>query len=63
MTASQTAAPKPNIHHQRCAMARACGDEGSKAECMAQGRCEAPGRPEFFAFAFGVCIGAGFTIM
>jgi hypothetical protein len=30
---------------------------------MAHGRCEAPGRPEFFGFAFGVCIGAGFTFM
>jgi hypothetical protein len=28
-----------------------------------QGRCADPGSPLFFAFAFGVCDGAGFTIM
>jgi hypothetical protein len=63
VTPSQIATPTPNIHHQRWATALAWGELGSKTECMGQGRCDAPGNPEFFAFAFGVCIGAGFTIM
>jgi hypothetical protein len=36
-------------------------DAGSNA--WRYGRCDDPGNPEFFGLAWGVCIGAGFTIM
>jgi hypothetical protein len=53
--------PTPNIHHDSEPTIRACGEAGKNTECMAQGGGAAGG--EFFGLAFGVCAGAGTTIM